>query len=138
MAMADRSWTARGFLLADWEVLPRHGTVRPCADPLAAPIQLEPRVMAVLVCLARHAGQVVTRDEFIAEVWSGRVVSDEALSRCVSLLRQVLNDDTREPRFIRTVARVGYTGAMGWGNTSRRRGMSRARCRAFTTLIAIA
>jgi DNA-binding winged helix-turn-helix (wHTH) protein/TolB-like protein len=107
--MADRSWTGGGFLLAEWEVRPRHGTVRARADPLAAPIQLEPRVMAVLVCLARHAGEVVTRDEFIAEVWGGRVVSDESLSRCVSLLRQVLDDDTREPRFVRTVARVGYT-----------------------------
>jgi DNA-binding winged helix-turn-helix (wHTH) protein/TolB-like protein len=105
----SRSWTGGGFLLAGWEIRPRHGTVRARADPLAAPIQLEPRVMAVLVCLARHAGEVVTRDEFIAEVWGGRVVSDESLSRCVSLLRQVLNDDTREPRFVRTVARVGYT-----------------------------
>jgi TolB-like protein len=65
--------------------------------------------MAVLACLARNPGEVVTRDEFIAQVWGGRVVSDEALSRCVSQLRQVLHDDPREPRFIRTIARVGYT-----------------------------
>jgi TolB-like protein len=36
-------------------------------------------------------------------------VSDEALSRCISLLRAVLADDSREPRLIRTVSRVGYT-----------------------------
>jgi TolB-like protein len=65
--------------------------------------------MAVLTCLARHVGEVVTREEFSAEVWGGRIVSDEALSRCISLLRQVLGDDSREPRFIRTIARVGYT-----------------------------
>jgi DNA-binding winged helix-turn-helix (wHTH) protein/TolB-like protein len=109
MPMADRSWTEPGFLLDDWEVRPRHGTLRRCSDATSAPIQVEPRVMAVLVCLARHAGQVVTRDEFIADVWGGRVVSDEALSRCVSLLRQVLEDDSREPRYIRTVATIGYT-----------------------------
>jgi TolB-like protein/Tfp pilus assembly protein PilF len=65
--------------------------------------------MAVLACLARNPGEVVTRDEFIAQVWGGRVVSDEALSRCISQLRQVLHDDPREPRFIRTIPRVGYT-----------------------------
>src|SRR5471030_1893309 len=101
-------WTDAGFLLADWEVRPRHGTLLRRSDPTATPVQLEPRVMAVLVCLARHAGEVVTRDEFIADVWVGRVVSDEALSRCISLLRQALADDSREPRFIRTVAKVGY------------------------------
>ena len=65
--------------------------------------------MAVLACLARNPCEVVTRDEFIAQVWGGRVVSDEALSRCISQLRQVLHDDPREPRFIRTISRVGYT-----------------------------
>jgi DNA-binding winged helix-turn-helix (wHTH) protein/TolB-like protein/tetratricopeptide (TPR) repeat protein len=98
-----------GFLLAGWEVRPRHGTLLRRDGANSAPIRLEPRVMAVLVCLARHGGEVVTRDEFIAEVWDGRVVSDEALSRCVSLLRAVFSDDSREPRFIRTVARIGYT-----------------------------
>jgi DNA-binding winged helix-turn-helix (wHTH) protein/TolB-like protein len=72
-------------------------------------VRLEPRVMAVLACLARHVGEVVTRDELGAEVWGGRVVSDEALSRCISVLRQALADDSREPRFIRTIARIGYT-----------------------------
>jgi TolB-like protein len=51
----------------------------------------------------------VTRDEFSTEVWAGRIVSDEALSRCISVLRQVFADDSREPRFIRTIARIGYT-----------------------------
>jgi len=108
MPIEAREWHAAGFLLEEWEVRPRHGTLRRRGAG-GEPTQLEPRVMAVLVCLARHAGDVVSREEFIAEVWDGRVVSDEALSRCISLLRAVLADDSREPRFIRTVARVGYT-----------------------------
>jgi DNA-binding winged helix-turn-helix (wHTH) protein/TolB-like protein len=98
-----------GFRLGDWEVRPRHGTLlRDGQDPEEV-VRVEPRVMAVLVCLAHHVGQVVTRDEFSADVWGGRIVSDEALSRCISVLRQLLGDDTREPRFIRTIARIGYT-----------------------------
>ena len=109
MSPPNTSWLEAGFLLGDWEIRPRHGTLLRRAQPPAEPVRVEPRVMAVLVCLARHAGDVVTRDELVAEVWSGRVVSDEAVSRCISLLRQVFADDSREPRFIRTISRIGYT-----------------------------
>ncbi len=109
MLIPQPSWTDSGFVLANWEVRPRHGTLLRRDKGQCEPIRLEPKVMAVLTCLARHAGEVVTRDEFGAEVWGGRVVSDEALSRCISVLRQVLADDSREPRFIRTIARIGYT-----------------------------
>ena len=107
--MSTVSWIDTGFVLANWEVRPRHGTVIRRDQSPAEPIRVEPRVMAVLTCLARHVGEVVTRDEFSAEVWGGRVVSDEALSRCISVLRQVFGDDSREPHFIRTIARIGYT-----------------------------
>ena len=107
--MPAASWIDTGFVLANWEVRPRHGTLQR-RDPTASEtLKVEPRVMAVLTCLARHVGEVVTRDEFSEEVWGGRVVSDEALSRCISVLRQVFADDSREPRFIRTIARIGYT-----------------------------
>jgi DNA-binding winged helix-turn-helix (wHTH) protein/TolB-like protein len=107
--MPDRSWIDTGFILANWEIRPRHGILLRRDQIPAEPVRIEPRVMAVLTCLARHVGEVVTRDELCAEVWGGRVVSDEALSRCISLLRHVLVDDSREPRFIRTIARIGYT-----------------------------
>ena len=107
--MLHRSWIDTGFILANWEIRPRHGTLLRRDQIPAVPVRIEPRVMAVLTCLARHTGEVVTRDELCAEVWGGRVVSDEALSRCISLLRHVLADDSREPRFIRTIARIGYT-----------------------------
>ena len=107
--MPPPSWIDNGFILANWEVRPRHGTLLPRDQAPSQSVRVEPRVMAVLTCLARHVGEVVTRDEFSAEVWGDRVVSDEALSRCISLLRHVLGDDLREPRFIRTIARIGYT-----------------------------
>ena len=107
--MPNRSWIDTGFIMANWEIRPRHGTLLRRDGHQSEPVRIEPRVMAVLACLARHVGEVVTRDELCAEVWGGRVVSDEALSRCISLLRHVLDDNSREPRFIRTIARIGYT-----------------------------
>jgi DNA-binding winged helix-turn-helix (wHTH) protein/TolB-like protein len=107
--MPTASWIDTGFVLANWEIRPRHGTVMRRDQSPSELVRVEPRVMAVLTCLARHLGEVVTRDEFSAEVWGGRVVSDEALSRCISVLRQIFGDDSREPHFIRTIARIGYT-----------------------------
>lgn len=64
--------------------------------------------MQVLVCLARNAGEVVTREQFIETVWAGRYVGDEVLSRCISILRSHLGDDPKAPRYIKTVPRIGY------------------------------
>lgn len=71
-------------------------------------LRLEPKVMNVLVCLAELGGEVVTHEQFISRVWRGRVVSDEVLSRCISLLRTGLGDDPREPKFIQTLPKIGY------------------------------
>src|SRR5262245_10791562 len=93
-----------GFRLGPWDVRPLHGTL---SGPDGS-LRLEPKVMNVLVCLAELPGEVVTHDQFIARVWRGRVVSDDVLSRCISLLRTNLGDDPREPRFIQTLPKIGY------------------------------
>jgi TolB-like protein/DNA-binding winged helix-turn-helix (wHTH) protein/tetratricopeptide (TPR) repeat protein len=94
-----------GFTLGGrWDVKPMLGTL---GGP-GGTAHLEPKVMAVLVCLAERPGDVVTRDRFIARVWNGRIVSDEVLSRCISQLRTRLDDDPHQPRFIQTVPKIGY------------------------------
>ena len=93
-----------GFRLGPWDVKPMLGTV---SGP-GGTVHLEPKVMTVLLCLAERGGDVVTHDQFVARVWRGRIVSDEVLSRCISLLRTRLGDDPREPRFIQTVPKIGY------------------------------
>jgi DNA-binding winged helix-turn-helix (wHTH) protein len=50
-------------------------------------LHLEPRVMDVLVCLAQHAGVVVSRDTLSEQVWGKIVVTDQALTNCISELR---------------------------------------------------
>jgi DNA-binding winged helix-turn-helix (wHTH) protein/TolB-like protein/tetratricopeptide (TPR) repeat protein len=93
-----------GFTLVRWTVIPRQGVLRDANGER----RIEPKVMEVLVYLAEHAGDVVTRDELLENVWAGMVVGDEALSRAVSLLRTHLEDDPRQPSFIQTVPRRGY------------------------------
>jgi DNA-binding winged helix-turn-helix (wHTH) protein len=69
---------------------------------------LIPRYFDLLVDLIEHRHEAVHRRDIFDRVWSDVVVSDSALSQAVRTLRRTLGDDSREPQFIRTVARHGY------------------------------
>ena len=71
-------------------------------------VRLEPRVMDVLVCLAERAGEVVSRDTLNAEVWGNIVVTDQAVTNCISELRHHLGDDRTAHRIIETIPKRGY------------------------------
>ena len=69
---------------------------------------IEPKAMQVLCALAERPGETVRREELLENVWAGRVVVDETLTRAVSLLRQVLNDGSSKSGYIQTVPKQGY------------------------------
>jgi TolB-like protein/DNA-binding winged helix-turn-helix (wHTH) protein/Tfp pilus assembly protein PilF len=71
-------------------------------------VKLEPRAMRVLVCLAEHAGQVVSVDELLDAVWKDVVVTPDSVYQAVAGLRRALDDDTKEPTYIANVLRRGY------------------------------
>ena len=71
-------------------------------------IHFEPKVMAVLVYLAERPGEPVTRQELDDAVWSGMVVSYDALTGAIQKLRKAFNDDPRRPRIIETLSKKGY------------------------------
>jgi len=73
-----------------------------------ATIQLEPKIMQVLVRLAETPGEVVRKEELIRSVWADTFVTDDVLTRSISELRKALEDDARQPRFIETIPRSGY------------------------------
>jgi DNA-binding winged helix-turn-helix (wHTH) protein/predicted negative regulator of RcsB-dependent stress response/tRNA A-37 threonylcarbamoyl transferase component Bud32 len=69
-------------------------------------VELERKPLEVLLYLLNHAGEVVTKDDFAENLWPGRILTDTVLTRCISLLRQVLEDEDRTS--IRTVHGYGY------------------------------
>ena len=71
-------------------------------------LPLIPRYFDLLVFLVERRHEAVHRRDIFDRVWSEVVVSDSALSQAVRTLRRTLDDDSREPRFIRTVSRHGY------------------------------
>ncbi|HWQ00096.1 MAG TPA: winged helix-turn-helix domain-containing protein, partial [Vicinamibacterales bacterium] len=71
-------------------------------------LPLIPRYFDLLVFLIEHRHEAVHRRDIFDRVWSDVIVSDSALSQAIRTLRRALEDDPRQPRFIRTVSRHGY------------------------------
>jgi DNA-binding winged helix-turn-helix (wHTH) protein len=85
-----------------------------CFDPVACEIfyqgrvvHLQPQVRSVLLCLVKHSPDIVERQTFFEEAWNAKLVSDESLTRCISVLRKNLNN-YECPFLIETIPKVGY------------------------------
>jgi TolB-like protein/tetratricopeptide (TPR) repeat protein len=72
-----------------------------------AAIEVEPQVFDLLAFLIRERGRVVTRDDLLAAVWEGRIVSESTLSSRINAARHAIGDDGTAQRLIRTLARKG-------------------------------
>jgi len=69
-------------------------------------VELERKPLEVLIYLLQHAGEICTKDELLANVWPGRILSETALTKCVGRLREVLGDDSQA--LIKTAHGFGY------------------------------
>ncbi len=69
---------------------------------------VQPRVMQVLVALARAQGDVVSRDDLIASCWGGRVVGEDAITRAIGHIRRLGEGVAARAFALETVPRVGY------------------------------
>lgn len=94
----------RPFWVADWHVDPASCRIKNAVREL----KLEPKVMTVLVCLARNAGTVMTREQLESMAWQGVVVGYDSLANSIIKLRRAFGDDTKNPRIIETIPKRGY------------------------------
>ena len=69
---------------------------------------LEPQVFDLLVFLAQHAGEVISRERLVESVWKGMNVSDSAIGARIAAARAAVGDSGKEQRLIRTVHRRGF------------------------------
>jgi transcriptional activator of cad operon len=90
--------------IGDWCVNPTSGQIS--RDGEAA--RVEVRTMRLLLCLAEHAGEVVSIDDLLSQVWSGVFVNQDSVYQAVASLRRLLGDDPKQPTYIETVPRLGY------------------------------
>src|SRR3984885_6772918 len=70
-------------------------------------IHVEPQVFDLLVYLVQNRDRVVSKDDLIASVWDGRIVSESTLTSRINAARTAVGDSGEEQKFIRTIARKG-------------------------------
>jgi pimeloyl-ACP methyl ester carboxylesterase/DNA-binding winged helix-turn-helix (wHTH) protein len=75
-----------------------------CGDAL---VVVEPQVFDLLVYLIRNRDRVVSKDDLIAGVWGGRIVSESTLNSRVNAARKAVGDNGEQQKLIRTFARKG-------------------------------
>jgi DNA-binding winged helix-turn-helix (wHTH) protein len=71
------------------------------------PIAVEPQVFDLLIYLMENRDRVVSKDDLIASVWGGRIVSDSTLTSRINAARNAIGDSGQEKKLIRTIARKG-------------------------------
>src|SRR5262245_1704014 len=74
----------------------------------AEPIAVGPQVFDLLLHLVRNREHVVSKEELLDEVWSGRIVSESTLTSHINAARKAVGDSGQEQRLIRTIARKGF------------------------------
>lgn len=94
---------SRKIRFGDWIFEPEHHQLYHGGESQ----KLEPRVARLLECLLANSDKVLSHDELIDAVWDGRVVSDAAVRRGISVLRRTLSRHS-EYQYIKTVPKKGY------------------------------
>ncbi len=73
-----------------------------------ATVAMQPQVFDVLLYLLQNRERVVSKDDLIALVWHGRIVSDSTLTSRINAARTAIGDSGRDQKLIRTIARKGF------------------------------
>lgn len=71
-------------------------------------LQLQPKVMAVLVYLARHQERVISAEELMDELWKGRVVTPSSVQKSMNSLRNALAELAGDREFVAHFSKRGY------------------------------
>src|ERR1700709_1416803 len=71
-------------------------------------VPLEPQVFDLLVYLLENHNRVVSKDDLIASIWNGRIVSESTLTSRINAARKAVGDSGKDQAVIRTIARKGF------------------------------
>jgi eukaryotic-like serine/threonine-protein kinase len=102
--VSEQSPSLHVLQIGDWRVDPSTGVVS--RDGTSR--RLRPQVIDVLLALASRPSEVISKQELLDSAWKGRFVSESPLTTTIAELREALDDDAKEPRYIQTVPKRGY------------------------------
>jgi tetratricopeptide (TPR) repeat protein/DNA-binding winged helix-turn-helix (wHTH) protein/TolB-like protein len=90
--------------VADLRIFPERVLV--CRGEANVPIRQQ--TLRVLLYLIEHRDRLVSREELHTAIWGDTAVTPDALVQCIVEIRKILGDSSKDPRFVRTVPKVGY------------------------------
>src|SRR5712671_5482398 len=96
--------TTTTIRIGAWRVHPKSGQISRNGEMA----RVDGRTMRLLLCLAERAGEVVSIDDLLTQVWSEVSVAPDSVYQAVASLRRLLGDDPKHPTYIETVPRLGY------------------------------
>jgi TolB-like protein/DNA-binding winged helix-turn-helix (wHTH) protein/Tfp pilus assembly protein PilF len=95
----------RNFRLGPWRINPEESTIS-AEDRIA---KIDYKSMDVLCLLAEHSQSIVSRETISDQVWPDTIATDDLVTVAVSTLRRELRDDAKQPTYIRTLPKRGYS-----------------------------
>jgi tetratricopeptide (TPR) repeat protein/DNA-binding winged helix-turn-helix (wHTH) protein len=96
--------TAKLYRCGDVEIIPARGVLQ----VRGVELHLRAKSLEMLEYLIANRNRLVAKSELLDELWKGTNVNDNAPAQCVIELRKALGDNSRNPRFIKTVSKLGY------------------------------
>jgi DNA-binding winged helix-turn-helix (wHTH) protein len=102
--MSEPTCHRQSFRLGPWSIAPEDSGIRGQGHFK----KIDYKAMHVLCFLADQAEKTVYREAIFDHVWPGTAVTDDVLTVAISALRRALEDDARNPAFIRTFPKRGY------------------------------
>ena len=91
--------------IGDYFIYPEHSMLQSESGEV---IEMECMAIEVLNYMASRSGEVVSIDELMEHVWTGKVVTQSTVRRIISLLRKALKDDVKSPTYIQNIPKRGY------------------------------
>lgn len=101
--------------IGDLSIYAKAGEIR---NSRGMSVRLGPVNMRILNLLVSRAGRVVLRSEIFEEIWKNQVVSDDALTRCISDIRAALGELSENSKYIETIPKRGYRWNTDTGETA--------------------
>jgi len=104
--MPDTSKSKRQTLqIGDYFIYPEYSMLQSESGEV---VEMECMAIEVLNYMASRSGEVVSIDELMEYVWTGKVVTQSTVRRIISLLRKALKDDVKSPNYIQNIPKRGY------------------------------
>ena len=82
--------------------------MRACVTRNGKEQHIRQQSLQVLLYFLEHRQRLIHKEELVETFWQNTAITDNALVQCIADIRRVVGDDSRNPRFIKTIPKVGY------------------------------